>query len=258
MRKKIKIAYPRGILAGWMPGTPKPKTKPTTSYNDVKEPDTEIVHIEVPDPLGPHSMQWFERDLCAIPYARGCYEADQEGTFDAAIIGCYDDPGVEAARELCDILVMSAACASMHVASMLGRKFSIIICGRGHHETLLMDNVRKYGLESRLASIRTMDQPPTGMNKNLLSEEELNKMQEKALDLAKKAIEEDGADTIIAYAGTYEYLKENLDVPVISPGICALKITEALVRMDLTHSKKAFAKPIYPLKFYLNPEPPSD
>jgi len=256
--KKIRILSPGAIAAGWMPGEPRPKRETGLSYEEFKDPDTEVVYRDQPDAMGPHVEQSFERDLAAIPYARAAYEADQEGSFDAVMIGCFEEPGMQAARELCDILVMSAPCATLHVASMLGNKFSIIFCGRGHSEATMLEVVKRYGLESRLASIRTLGFPPTGFNKKLLSEEEFQKMNEVALAEAKKAIEEDGADVIIAYSGSYDYLKKHLDVPVLSQSICTLKITEALVRMGLTHSKKAYPKPRIAHTYYITTKPPCE
>ena len=127
---------------------------------------------------------------------------------------------------------------------MLGNKFSIIYTGQS--KTLVMDNIKRYGLESRLASIRQFNVPPW----------EIKKMQETALEEAKKAIEEDEAEVIIAYGGTYDYLKKHLNVPVLDPTICTLKITEALVRMGLTQSKKAFPKPRIPHTYYLSTKLP--
>jgi len=239
-----------------MPGEPYTPF-PHRNLEAYADPDTEIIYREVPDAIGPHVEQYHERDLCAIPYARSAYEADQEGDFDAVMIGCFAEPGMRAARELCDILVMSAACATLHVASMLSNKFSIVKGNLGHGGTLFMDNLKRYGLESKLASLRMLDCPPTGMNERLLSKENLKKMHETALEEAKAAIEEDGAELIIGYSGTYSYLKEHLEVPVLSPGICTLKMTEAIVRMGLTHSKIAFAKPRPPHTYYLSRKPPT-
>lgn len=174
----------------------------------MKDSNTEIVYRELPDAMGPHVEQSHEADVAGLLYAREAFKAQQEG-FDAVHIGCFADPGMRAARELCDILVMSAPCAALHVASMLGDKFSIVICGRGHIESILREVVRRYGLESKLASIRTLDVPPTGMNPTLVSKGELRRIQRAALEEANKAIEEDGAEVIIAYAGLYEYLKKS-------------------------------------------------
>lgn len=248
------------ILPGWREGEPKGKyyemfkSRFQAKYEQVKNPETEIVYREIPDVIGPHVEQSHEADIAGLLFAREAFKAEQEG-FDAVHIGCFAEPGMRSARELCKILVMSAPCAALHVASMLGNKFSIVICGRGHLEPMLREVVRRYGLESKLSSIRTLDVPPTGMNPTLISKKDLREIEQAALEEAKKAIKEDGAEVIIAYAGSYNYLKEHLDVPVINPTIATLKITEALVQMGLTHSKKAYPRPRIPHVYYLSTEP---
>lgn len=268
MRKKIRILNPGAILPGWRPGEPK-EAKPKYSIvsqsvremETAKDPDTEIVYKDVLDAVGPHVEQYHEADLAGIVYAREALKAEKDG-FDGVMIVCFAEPGIIAARELCTIPVIGAHCAAIHVASMLGNKFSIVIAGGDriagpHSRTMLMDCIRRYGMESRLASIRFIDVPPTGANVALLPEKDLKEFQEKALEEAKKAIEEDGAEVIIAYGGSYPYLKENLDVPVVSIPVALLKMTEAIVRMGLTHSKKAYPKPRIPHTYYLSEKPPT-
>jgi len=178
--------------------------------------------------------------------------AEQEGDLDAICIGCNAEPGVKAARELCDVLVMGPACAVQHVASMLGRKFSYVICGGEgeikHAREGLLTTAEHYGLSHKLASIREVEVNPIGFNENLLSEEDLDKLKEVALAEAKKAIYEDGAEVIIGYGGPklHDYLVENLKpvgVPVLSASQTLLKVTEMLVRLGLTHSKRTYPKP---------------
>lgn len=266
MRKKIRILCPIAILPGWRPGEPRIKVEllSVTSGREVEaaiDPDTEIVYREAPDAIGPYVEQYHDADLSGIIYAREALKAENDG-FDAVMIHCFAEPGMNAARELCTIPVMSAWCAAIHVASMLGNKFSIVEAGGDpiaspHGRTQFINKIRSYGMESKLASIRFIDVPPTGANPALLSEEELRKFQEKALEEAKKAIEEDGAEVIIAYAGSYPYLKEKLDVPVVSIDLALLKMTEAIVRMGLTHSKKAYPKPRITHTYYLSEKPPT-
>ena len=62
-----------------------------------------------------------------------------------------------------------------------------------------------------------------------------------------RAIEEDGADVIILGSTTmhqsHRFLRDNLPVPVLNPGVVAYKLCEALLDMGLTHSKRAFPSP---------------
>lgn len=261
----IRIATPITILAGWKEGEDLDRREPYETYVDMIEerdaeaigPDTEVVYQEVEDAVGPHVKIHHERDLAAIPAARAARAAEEEG-FDAVRLICFDEPGMEAARELCDIPVMSDPCASFHVASMLGEQFSIVTSGSGTTTTLLRNIIKKYDMESRVASIRTLDVPPTGVNPTQSSEKEIREVRETALEEAKEAIEEDGADVIIGYSGSYPYLEEHLDVPVIDPRSTNLKMAETLVSLGLSHSKTAYPEPEIPHTYYLSERPPDE
>jgi allantoin racemase len=262
LRKKIRIAIPRGILSGLVEGDPRFElgseddaySKTIRELEVAKEPDTELVFIDVPDAIGPHVMQEHESDLVGVTYAREALKAEEAG-FDGVYPTCFAEPGVVAARELCTIPVMSSTCAAFHLASMLGDKFSLIFIGKNNSKFMIMNRLRRYGLEGRLASIRALDKPPTGINPKHLSPEEYRKVQEEMLDLAKKAIEEDGADVILAY-GCYEYLRDNLNVPVVHVRIAGLKMIEAIIRMGLSFSKKTYPRPTHIHRYYLSKEEP--
>ena len=74
-------------------------------------------------------------------------QADRQG-YDAAAIGCFLDPALQEARELTDIPILGLAETSMHMACMLGTKFSgIAFCDK---QAQYYDAVaRRYGLEDR-------------------------------------------------------------------------------------------------------------
>jgi len=224
---------------------------------DIVHDDTEIVYRVAPDAVGPHVEQHHEKGLAAVPHSRKAYFDDQEEV-DAIRLPCFSEPGVDAARELCDNLVMSGPYATFHIASMLGHSFSVIIAGMGRSETKVRQLVTKYGLESRLASVRTLDLPPTGMNPTQITTEELREIQKNALEQARRAIEEDGAEVIIGYSGAYEYLDENRDVPVLDPIAINIKITEALTELGLDHNKLGYPTPRIPHTYYLSEEPSSE
>ncbi len=75
-------------------------------------------------------------------------KAQAEG-FNAVAIGCGMDPGLDEAKEVLDIPVLSLSETGMLVACMLGKRFSVI----SHHSLLNQKRmdllIKKYGLESR-------------------------------------------------------------------------------------------------------------
>ena len=67
----------------------------------------------------------YEDILAAPDVVLKALEASKRG-FDAVVVSCMLDPGVDQTREMLDIPVLGPAQTAMHVASMLGDKFSII------------------------------------------------------------------------------------------------------------------------------------
>ena len=78
----------------------------------------------------------------------------------------------------------------MHVAAMLGHRFSIIVPTRKCIPKML-DNARIYGLESRLASMRPVEIPVVTLRANA------DAGRDRIVDECKQAIEKDLAEVII-------------------------------------------------------------
>jgi allantoin racemase len=223
--------------------------------------EVEIVHRRAPDMPVRMVEGTYEADLAGVVNARMAFEAQQEG-FDAVVISCYNEPGATAAKELCDIPVVSSPGASMAIASLLGNKFSIIMSlggGKGKQaggmgRTTLMDIVKHYGFEQKLASVRAVDLPPSAFNEELLSEQELDRLRKAVLAEAMAAVNEDEAEVIISYGGpkVNQYLQGELPgVPIVDSHGCTAIMAEVLVRLGLTHSKKAYPKPREVFRYYL-------
>ncbi|MCY1455141.1 Hydantoin racemase [compost metagenome] len=109
---------------------------------------------------------------------------------------------------------------------------------------LYRKTIQEYGLESRLASVRSIDvRPDTAAL--LQGREEV--VFEKLLEAGRRAIEEDGADVIVLGSTTmhqsHAYLAEHLPVPVLNPGVVAYKMCEVLLDLGLSHSKRAYPSP---------------
>jgi allantoin racemase len=165
---------------------------------------------------------------------------ERDGSFDAAIIACFGDPGLYAAREVTEAPVIGIAEASFALAMTLGHRFAILsTIDRATPATL--DLLRHYGIESRCAAIE-----PTGVE---------------VLDLdadpaaAAGAVEDAGRRALAAGAealclgcgamvGTRARLEERLGVPVIEAVPAAVRVAESLVSLGLRTSKvRAFARP---------------
>lgn len=171
--------------------------------------------------------------------------AEEEG-YDAVCIDTMTDSGMAAIRSRLKIPVVGPAVATMHLAGVLGNKFSIITMW-DRWFPLYYKNLALYHLEHKLASVRAINEKPDVVNLLAGKEEKIfKKLEEESL----KAINQDGADVIILGSTTMHqaanYLAEHLPVPVLNPGVVAYKLVEMLLELGLSHSKKAFPPPAAP------------
>jgi allantoin racemase len=212
-------------------------------FSHVAGPETEISNVFLQS--GPASVESAFDEAVAIPdVIAKVREAEAEG-MDAVIINCFGDPGLDAAREVVSIPVVGPCEASMHVAAMLGHRFSVITV----LERLIPElgfHAQKYGVERKLASARSVDLPVLDLENG--REQFVGRMVEKAIE----AVEEDGAHVIVlgctGLAGLAEQVKIGLlkadhEIPVIDPAATALKVAEALVGAGLAHSKRTYPQP---------------
>ena len=127
-----------------------------------------------------------EMELAAPGILERVVRSEQEGA-DAVVIWGGHDPSLVAARELVSIPVLGPGMASMYLASALADQFSLLI-QLSSVIGIAQRQVRDLGLESRCASIRSVEIPVL----ELLKEESFEAVKETAV----AAIEEDGADAI--------------------------------------------------------------
>lgn len=204
-------------------------------------PGTEVDIVDVDE--GPASIESVYEEYLSIPSTvEKMLEAEKQG-YNAAILGCYGDPGLDAVREVTEkMMVVGPGEAGAMAAAICGHRFSIItvtrsIIGALHHL------VEKAGVGKKLSSVRAIETPVLQLAHD--REETTSKL----LEVAEKAIESDGADTLIlgcmsmGFLGVAEEMSEILGVPVINPGRVSLSMAEALARAGLSHSKRAYVTP---------------
>jgi allantoin racemase len=191
---------------------------------------------------GPASIEsMYEEYLSIPPTAKLLKEVEDDG-FDAAIIGCFGDPGLDGLREISDILVVGPAGASIGLATTLGHRFSFVTVTAS-----IVPALRKLAWEAgaidALASVRYIETSVIAVNQDPSAA--LGRM----LEQGRMAVEQDGADVLVlgcmsmGFLDVAEEMTRRLGVPVINPSKAALKIAEATVSLGLTHSRHAYHKP---------------
>src|ERR1700730_5289125 len=204
------------------------------------EPATSI-DIAVPS-RGPGSIESRDDSAMAGPLLLEAEMKAETGGYDAVVISCFGDPGLDACREIVSIPVVSSGQASMHVAAQLGARFSVISPKDGAGSRVL-ENPRKYGFLLNYASTRG-----SGLSVMDLARDRQRTV-DRLVEVGGKAVQEDGADTLIlgcmsmAFHDISRELQDRIGVPVVNPVQASLSLAELLVRAGLSQSRRAYPKP---------------
>jgi Asp/Glu/hydantoin racemase len=174
--------------------------------------------------------------------------AEAEG-FHAVVIGCSADPGYREARRFFKIPVVAPLTANLHLASLLKGSVAVLspaLPGSRKVWSWYKGLARTAGLESQVVAWLGVPtrRTPAEVERRLIVEDpkrlaamELELMREpivsgKALEIAKKAVWEDGAEAVYfactLWSGMLGSIAAALDVPVLDAAGGALKVAEAL------------------------------
>jgi allantoin racemase len=189
----------------------------------VAQPGTEIEFVSLSDD-GPRHVEYHSYEALALPdmikIVRGA--ADK---YDAIVLTCFYDLGLREAREISGRTVVTAPCQSaVAIAGHLGNTFSILV-GRRKWIPKMRENVRLYGQDHALASMRPVDLGVLDFNSHAAARQRL-------MDVGRRCVEEDGAEVLILGCGAlYDFplqMQEELGVPVIGALQAAFKYGEFL------------------------------
>ena len=181
-------------------------------------------------------------------------EACESGRYNGIVLLGGGDPGFEEAREIGRrhrIPVTSCAHAQMHLARLLGNRFTVMDISEAHNMHMAM-LVRHYGFAPNCASIVNLNYPlprPVLPNDRPLAAEkarheagERSEMVETAVAEAVHAIENDGAEVFIIGCSAAYWLSPVLqarlaalgwEAPVLEGYRCAIEQAKTLVNLGL-------------------------
>jgi allantoin racemase len=188
-------------------------------------------------------------------------EACASGKYNAIVLLGGGEPGFLESREIArqhGLPVTACAFSQMHIASMLGHRFSVIDHAEIHNR-YYYDLVRQHGFADRCASIRNInfplprpahpDVPSIRDEKAKAARGEKSAMLEAAVTEALAAIEDDGAEVItFGCSATFwmrPFLQQRLgeigwEVPVLEGYSCAIALAKTMVSLGLDASGLAF------------------
>jgi allantoin racemase len=202
-------------------------------------PGTEIVAVNPSD--GPTSIEGYYDEALSVPGLLAEIAQGDAAGVSAHVIACFDDTGLEAARSIAAAPVIGIGEAAFHLASMLGRRFSVVTT-LSRSIAAIENNLLKYGLASRCGKVRacelpvlSLDDPASNAAVQIGAEIELAKREERA-------------DVIVlgcaGMADLAAHLSEKHELPVIDGVASAVKLAEAFGALGLKTSKiGAYARP---------------
>lgn len=161
-------------------------------------------------------------------YAVAQLAAEHHERFDAVIVAAFGDPGLGGLREVLPCPVTGLTEAALASACLLGGRFSIVAISQ-RIKAWYRETVQNYGLESRLASIRALDEPLPDIG-NVQGNQG-----ESLVALAQRCVAEDGADVIVLagapLAGLARSLAGRLPVPTVDGVSSAVRHAESMVQL---------------------------
>lgn len=204
----------------------------TQAARRVAAPGTQVLGRQ--PSFGPASIEsHFDEVFGAAGVAEQMRLAQGDG-FDAAVIACFGDPGLDAARELSSGPVLGIAEAAFHAASMLASGFSVVTTLK---RTCLTAErlVQRYGFERSCRGVHGTDIP-------VLALEHCDDATAAQIEAAARhALASDGSGAIVLGCGGMatlcQTLQQRLGVPVVDGVSAAVKMAEALVSLGLRTDK---------------------
>ncbi|RCX09574.1 allantoin racemase [Anaerobacterium chartisolvens] len=149
------------------------------------------------------------------------------------LLACFGDPCLYALKECARVPVVGIAEASLSIALLLGFKFSIAAAA-SKARPMMESMVKGYGLESRMASVESLD-----LNiEDFINEREL--LENKLTECGKRAIQKGAEVLVLGCAGMTmisERVEKSLGIPVVDPVKAGMGALYAIAETGLCISR---------------------
>lgn len=125
---------------------------------------------------GPAAIQGPEDGALAVPPMLELVRKASADGAQAIIIGCFDDTGLDSAREVAQCPVIGIGQAAYHLAAIAGGRFSVVTT-LAVSVPILEENIQHYGLSPYLSRVRASGVPvldleddPVGASNRIVAE----------------------------------------------------------------------------------------
>jgi allantoin racemase len=192
--------------------------------------------------MGPVSIEGYYDEALAVPGLLIELSKGQAAGVDAAIIACFDDTGLDAARALADIPVIGICEAAVATTAFIAQRFTVVTTME-RSRLPLEHLVHRYGMSSR-CKVRAADIPVLSL------EDPTSNARDKLRAEITAALREDRAEAIVlgcaGMADLAAELRAEFGVPVVDGVAAAVKQAESLVALGLSTAKVgAYATPVH-------------
>ena len=195
-------------------------------------PGTEIEAVT--SSTGPVSIEgYYDEALCLPGLLMEIRKGEAAGA-DAHVIACFDDTGLDAARQLATAPVVGIGEAAYHAATLVAHRFTVVTT-LSRSIPALEHNLFKYGFDRRgrvrAAEVPVLALEEEGSNARALIDGEI-----------ARALVEDRAEAIVLGCAGMAKLSRDLvakhGCPVIEGVGAAVKLAEMLVQLGIKTSKR--------------------
>lgn len=180
-------------------------------------------------------------------------KAEKQG-YNAVVLSCFADPGVEIARELVSIPVLGPLNVGLHVSQMIGHRTLLLFPEYARIQCLQKENVIIYGLQERVVARGTYRSVPEALKayEDYKVTGKVNPFITEIVDISEKSIREIDIDVIVLGCGGMKWMKGVLEselakrgygITVINPLPLVVEMARVLVNLKLCHSKVGYPSP---------------
>ena len=200
------------------------------TVNRVKRPDTTVTVTKLD--FGPEGLEsFYDYALSAFGLCRLLHKEKEH--YDGVLVACYGDPGLYAAKEICQCPVLGIAETSIAMSLLMGGSFAVLAASE--KAVPMMENmISQYGMKARSAGVFPLNMGVLDAEAN--RDETISRLIEKGRTAISK-----GAEVLIlgcaGMTGFSEPVKKALGVPVIDPVEISFLTLEMMCRGGFGTSK---------------------
>ena len=200
--------------------------KIAAAARSVSPPDVDIVARNPSE--GPEAIQGREDGEAALPGLLTEVARGRDDGFDAIILACFDDTGLDQARALSGVPTIGIGQAAFHAAMLIGKSFSVVTT-LSVSVPVICENLEAYGVATKCIRVRASEVPVLDL------EQPGSDARRRIADEIEQSLTEDAPGAIVlGCAGMTDLaadLERQFDIPVIDGVAAAVGFACGLVRL---------------------------